>query len=162
MARGGREGQGGKETDEEGRDTRRRGDKGRKVTKKDGWGVLHALPKSHPMEAGGGEQDWFPRRQLVLGGLACGLLIVLWVGSHLPLPFPSLPAARVGEIPPPPPTPHHLASTPNYTPWEPRRPMPQAGAVAVAQTHTGMHGQTGICVRTLPHANVGSHGQPPA
>lgn len=31
-----------------------RGDKERKVTKKDGWGVLHAPPKSHPMEAGGG------------------------------------------------------------------------------------------------------------
>lgn len=31
-----------------------RGDKERKVTKKDGWGVLHALPKSHPMESGGG------------------------------------------------------------------------------------------------------------
>lgn len=31
-----------------------RGDKERKVTKKDGWGVLHAPPKSHPTEAGGG------------------------------------------------------------------------------------------------------------
>lgn len=31
-----------------------RRDKERKVTKKDGWGVLHAPPKSHPMEAGGG------------------------------------------------------------------------------------------------------------